>query len=75
MSGDPNELLKSGEVADMLRCETRKALRLLGNEIPSTYDGYRWLTRRRDVQEFIDSRVQQNRSGKKRSRGRGRRAA
>lgn len=75
MSGDPNDLLKSSEVADMLRCESRKALRLLGNEIPAAFDGYRWLARRKDVEAYLDARTETNRSGKNRKRGRGRRAA
>lgn len=69
-AGDPNDLLTSHEVAAILRCEIRKALRLLGDEIPSAFDGNRWLTRRRDVDAWLESRVETARNSKARTRGR-----
>lgn len=75
MSGDPNDLLKAREVAAILRREYRSALRLIGDKIPATHDGYRWLVRRRDLDAFIDANTQEARSSKQRRRGRGRRAA
>lgn len=60
------------DVAAHLGCGYRKALRLMGNEIPAVLD-YRWTARRADVEAFLDARTEVNRHTKKRSRGRGRR--
>lgn len=70
-----SDILTAREVADLLRCEYRKALRLLGNEIPAVYDGYRWTATRQDVQAYYESRKVVDRAGKNRRRGRGRRSA
>jgi hypothetical protein len=70
----PTDRLTVPEVAEMLRCGPRKALSLMGNEIPAVLD-YRWTAARADVQAYLDARTVTDRSGKNRRRGRGRRAA
>ena len=74
MSGDPGDRLTVPEVAALLRCGPRKALSLLGNEIPAVKD-YRWTAARRDVEAYLDRNTISDRSSKQRRRGRGRRAA
>ena len=74
MSHDPHDRLTVPEVAALLRCGPRKALRLLGNEIPAVKD-YRWTAARGDVIAYLDRNTVSDRSSKNRRRGRGRRAA
>jgi len=74
MSGDPHDRLTVPEVAALLRCGPRKALLLLGNEIPAA-TGYRGPDARGDVIAYLDRNTVSDRSSKQRRRGRGRRAA
>lgn len=67
MNGD--DRMTAREVAAHLRCGYRKALRLLGNEIPAALD-YRWTARRADVEAYAAANTVTDRSSKARSRGR-----
>ena len=58
------------EVAAHLRCEYRKALRLIGDKIPGHFDGYRWTASRRDVEAYLQANTVTQRASKRRGRGR-----
>jgi len=75
MNGDPNDRLTTREVATELRCGYRKALGLMGNEIPAAKVHRGWTAARGDVLAYLDANTVQDRSSKQRRRGRGRRAA
>jgi len=75
MSGDPNDRLTTREVATELRCGYRKALGLMGNEIPAAKVHRGWTAARGDVLAYLDANTVSDRSSKQRRRGRGRRAA
>lgn len=66
------DLMTTHEVAEYLRCGYRKALSLMGNEIPAAL-GRGWTARRADVEAYHASQTVTDRSSKSRSRGRGRR--
>lgn len=73
MNGNPDDLLTSREVAAVLRCEYRKALRLIGDKIPAAMVEGQWRIRRADLAGYVDSVTVTDRHSKARRKGRGRR--
>jgi len=67
--------LNAHQVAEAMGWGYRKALRLIGDEIPGYFDGYRWMTTTRDLESWKSANTVTGRHGKQRRRGRGRRAA